>query len=285
MGEAQIEGVRPHRQAHPGWHRRQDGKHAAQALDGASGWDAYAAFYDWENARTFGRRDLDFWTTVLLREPGPALELGCGTGRLLCPLTKKGIRLIGLDRSRPMLAEAQRRARRLPRSIRPAIVRGDIRMLPYTDAAIGAVVAPYGLLQSLIADRDLDRALLEAARVLRRGGLFGIDLVPDLPAWAEYDRRVRLRGRAPDGAAITLVESVRQDRRRGLTIFDEQFVTTGRGRTERRRFSLTFRTRSVLVLDARLRRAGFQCEHVYGDYRGGPWHEGADAWVILCRKL
>ena len=39
-----------------------------------TGWDSYAPFYDWENARTLGRRDLPFWKQMLggLREP--ALE-------------------------------------------------------------------------------------------------------------------------------------------------------------------------------------------------------------------
>ena len=28
--------------------------------EGWSGWDEYAPFYDWENARTIGRRDVAF---------------------------------------------------------------------------------------------------------------------------------------------------------------------------------------------------------------------------------
>ena len=68
------------------------------------------------------------------------------------------------------------------------------------------------------------------------GGRFGIDLVPDLSAWDEYRRKVRLRGRAGARRRITLVESVRQDRRRGVTIFDEEFTTTDGRRTSRRRF-------------------------------------------------
>lgn len=50
--------------------------------EGWHGWDAYAAFYDWENARTLGRRDVPFWRRLAARAGGPVLELGCGTGRL-----------------------------------------------------------------------------------------------------------------------------------------------------------------------------------------------------------
>src|SRR5262245_57868839 len=46
--------------------------------EGWHGWDDYAAFYDWENARTLGRRDVSFWRGVA-RRYGRTLELGSGT--------------------------------------------------------------------------------------------------------------------------------------------------------------------------------------------------------------
>jgi SAM-dependent methyltransferase len=254
------------------------------SVEGWSGWDDYAPFYDWENARTFGRRDLAFWRRLVLDEASPALELGCGTGRLLVPLARSGASVSGIDRSAEMLARARARARRLPRARRPRIVRGDVRRLPFADESHGVVLAPYGLLQSLLSDRDLDCALFEAGRVLRRGGIIGIDLVPELPIWAEYGPRTRLKDRAASGALITLVESVRQDRRRGLTIFDEQFIETRNGRKRRRRFSLTFRTQPLPRMLARIDRAGLRPEAVFGDYHGGAWDQQAEAWLILARK-
>ena len=252
--------------------------------DGAAGWDEYAPFYDWENARTVGRRDVAFWRDVVGRERAPVLELGCGTGRVLLPLARAGAAVTGLDRSAPMLAYARARARRLPAARRPAIVRGDIRALPFGRASFGVVLAPYGLLQSLIDDRDFTAALAEAARVLRPGGLFGVDLVPELARWDEYGRSVRLRGRRPSGATVTLTEAVRQDRRRGLTIFDERFTERRGSTVRRRRFSLTFRTRSMRRVVDRLERAGFRVEALLGDYRGAPWDRRAKVWVVLARR-
>jgi hypothetical protein len=44
--------------------------------EGWEGWDAYAPFYDWENARTLGRRDVAFWQRMAGAARGPVVELG-----------------------------------------------------------------------------------------------------------------------------------------------------------------------------------------------------------------
>jgi SAM-dependent methyltransferase len=283
--------------------------------EGWHGWDDYAAFYDWENARTVGRRDIAFWRGVAQRTGGRTLELGCGTGRVLLPLAKAGIPIVGIDRSEPMLAYARKRLRRLRTPVSASIVRGDIRQLPFAPPAIGGakndrddraaraprkgkatppitrggfdlVIAPYGILQSLVRERDLTDTLRAVARVLPPGGMFGLDLVPDVPRWQEYSRRISLRGRrGPRGIPVTLIESVRQDRDRGLTIFDQEFVE-GAGRTRRtHRFSLTFRTVGIQPLRRRLERAGFRIDAVLGSYDGAPWDPRADVWVILASKI
>ena len=70
-----------------------------QGAEGFEGWDDYAPFYDWENARTLGRRDVAFWQRVAQEAAGTVLELGCGTGRVTKPLVKAGVQLVGVDRS------------------------------------------------------------------------------------------------------------------------------------------------------------------------------------------
>jgi ubiquinone/menaquinone biosynthesis C-methylase UbiE len=252
--------------------------------EGWHGWDTYAPFYDWENARTLGRRDVPFWRRTLGAEQARTLELGCGTGRLLLPMARSDVPMVGIDRSADMLARAVERCRRLPRARRPGLARGDIRTLPFASRSFGAVMAPYGLFQSLLRESDLAMLLDEVHRVLRTGGLFGIDLVPDLPKWHEYNEQVSLRGRGPRGGELTLVESVRQDRRRKLTIFDETFVERIGRRTTRHAFSLTFRTLSLPDVVERVAGAGFVVERLLGDYRGGMWTDDSEVWVILARK-
>src|SRR3954454_20294366 len=183
--------------------------------EGWQGWDEYAPFYDWENARTVARRDIPFWKSLARQQRGLALELGCGTGRLALPLLKSRARLVGIDRSEPMLERARRKARRAGLAKQARFVRGDIRRLPFrTRPGFALVLAPYGMLQSLTRERDLVETLDSVARVLGRDGLFGIDLVPDLPRWSEYNKKITLSGSSGASAHLTLRETVRQDRKR-----------------------------------------------------------------------
>jgi SAM-dependent methyltransferase len=256
---------------------------ARVAKQGWEGWDEYAPFYDWENARTLGRRDVPFWRRVAAGANGTVLELGCGTGRIALPLARAGVSLVGVDRSEPMLARAAARASRIARAV--PFVRADIRSLPFKRGRFAMVLAPYGVLQSLIRDRDLRATLESVARVLRRGGTFGIDLVPDVPNWREYEGRVQLVGRTRGGGRLTLVESVRQDPAHRLTTFDQRYVERRGGRTTEHAFELTFRTLSIPQMRRRLERAGFRVKTVLGDYRGQPWDARADVWILLAEKV
>jgi len=253
--------------------------------EGWRGWDDYAPFYDWENARTLQRRDVAFWQRLAAAQDGPVLELGCGTGRIAVPVARAGARIVGIDRSEEMLARARKRIVRTRVGGRLTLVRGDIRALPFTARTkFGAVLAAYGILQSLTRERDLARTFESVARVLRRGGLFAIDVVPDLPKWDEYRNRISLSGRHGRHGTLTLVATVRQARATRLTIFDQEYRERRGDHRRVHRFSLTFRTLTVTQLKRRLERAGFRGLAVLADYQGGPWDTRADVWIILAAK-
>ena len=233
---------------------------------------------------------------MALRCGGRVLELGCGTGRISIPLGRAGVPLVGIDRSEPMLARARQRVKRGKLQKKVQLIRGDIRHLPFaggpegrplrTHGPFAMVLAPYGMLQSLLREKDLAATLTAVHGALEPGGLLGIELVADLPAWQEYRQRVSLKGwrRGRSGSHVTLVESVRQDRKKGLTIFDQEFTERIGGRRRVHKFALTFRTLSVPQMTRRLEKAGFRIDALLGDYRGGPWDPRAEVWVILARR-
>ena len=251
---------------------------------GHEGWGAYAPFYDWENARTMGRRDLAFWRRLATRTGGRVLELGSGTGRLTVPMRRQGIPIIGVDRTGELLRRVAPRARR-SRTACPPLALGDATKLPFAGDAFRLVMAPYGFLQSLLSDALLARTLREAYRVLEPGGMMGIDLVPDVPKWREYTRKVVFFSpEGPRGLPITLRETVRQDREKSLTTFEQEYIE-GRGLARTvTPFTIRFRTLPLPAIASRLERAGFVIDAVLGDYRGAPWDRRSDVWLLIARK-
>jgi ubiquinone/menaquinone biosynthesis C-methylase UbiE len=101
---------------------------------------------------------------VCSRARGEVLEIAVGTGRNL-PFYPEGVRLTGIELSPKMLGLARRRAAELGRNADLRV--GDAQDLPFSDACFDTVVATL----ALCTIPDERRALAEAVRVLRPGGL------------------------------------------------------------------------------------------------------------------
>jgi len=124
-----------------------------------------------------------------LRPGQRGLDLCCGTGDLTLGLTRRGVRVTGLDFSERMLERAAERASAI-RSRRPGpqeaaqnprLVRGDAQRIPFADNCFDFVTVAYGL-RNLVS---WETGLREMLRVAKPGGrLVVLDFgKPDNPAW------------------------------------------------------------------------------------------------------
>ncbi len=95
---------------------------------------------------------------------GEVLEIAAGTGRNL-PFYPRDVRLTAVELSPEMLEIARRHAQEL--GVEADLCVGDVQDLPFPDASFDTVVATLALC-TIPDDR---RAVAEAARVLRPGGL------------------------------------------------------------------------------------------------------------------
>lgn len=95
---------------------------------------------------------------------GPCLEVGVGTGILSLPLAERGVPIVGLDLSRPMLERLREKAG----GIAPVpLVQADATAMPFRDGAFGGAVIRHVL--HLIS--DWEGALEELLRVLGSGAV------------------------------------------------------------------------------------------------------------------
>ena len=91
-------------------------------------------------------------------------------------------------------------------------------------------------------------------------------------------------GHIIEKSILGAIASVKQDRERRITRFEQEFVE-GRGRAAvRHKFSLAFRTVTVPHMVRRLEKAGLEVAALLGDYQGGPWDLRAEVWIILARR-
>jgi ubiquinone/menaquinone biosynthesis C-methylase UbiE len=126
-------------------------------------YDRIAERYD--RAERWERRLFGADARGLVREAqGDVLELAVGTGRNL-ELYPPQARVTGIELSGGMLERARSRARDLGRDV--DLRQGDAQALPFPEAAFDTVVCTF----SLCTIPDERRALAEARRVLRPGGL------------------------------------------------------------------------------------------------------------------
>jgi SAM-dependent methyltransferase len=113
---------------------------------------------------------------------GSALDVCCGTGaamRMLRPLCQD--RVIGLDRSAGMLAEARRRLADAPGHAAIDFVRADALAMPF--AGTFDVATCFGAFGHFVP-RDQPRLLSQVAGALRPGGLFAFVVAHRPVVWS-----------------------------------------------------------------------------------------------------
>jgi hypothetical protein len=200
----------------------------------------------------------------------PVLELGIGTGRLALPLRAAGVDVHGVDAS-PAMVE---RLRAKPGGDRIPVVVGDFaEVLPAGPFAV--VFAAFNTLLNLTAPGALERCLGLVRERLRPGGRLVVEaFVPaDDPAPSGVDvRRV-------DGDEVVLSVFRRAP---GTDVVRGSLVSISEAGGVRLR-PWSIRTIGPDELDGLARAAGFEVEARHGGWRGEPFDDASDRYVVRYR--
>ena len=125
----------------------------------------------------FVAADLNWYRDQVMKPGGPALVLGCGTGRVLFCLAQSGIAVTGIDNSPAMLDRARTRALTLARdhADRVDLIEADIRLFSL-DRHYQTILAPLNLLMHLHTDQEVQDCLACVKNHLLENGRFIFDI-------------------------------------------------------------------------------------------------------------
>ncbi|QLE71053.1 methyltransferase domain-containing protein [Streptomyces rectiverticillatus] len=200
--------------------------------------------------------------------PGPALELGIGTGRIAVPLAARGVEVHGIDAS-PAMVE-QLRAK--PGGEHIPVTMGDFSAGAGADAGIPGAYALVYVVSGTFAELPSQDAQVDcfagAARRLRPGGLFVLDA--HVPEALVADRSTG--GQVLPTAGGELVLRFRETDRAAQRYSSHYVVfDKGPGGLGMHRTTVSFRYAAPGELDLMARLAGLRLRERWGNWTGAPF--------------
>lgn len=225
--------------------------------------DEYLAIYPHRDARE-ARRAVRLYLDRVPPRDGPVLDLACGAGRHLRELLSAGVHAVGLDLSITMLQRAREK------SPRAQLVRGDMRQLPFADAAFAGLTSfftSFGYFSTAEQDR---LAAVEMRRVLRKGGSFMLDF---LNADRVRKELVASESGRIRGYEVSVAREIQED-----TVV-KSITLRAVGGDEVRRYEERVRLYEADQLADVLSGVGLEPRHRFGDYEGGAF--GSDSSRLI----
>lgn len=226
--------------------------------------------------------DLECWMRFVREGEGPALEVACGTGRLLVRMREAGLEVDGLDSSTPMLQEARAKLQRSGCSAELTRASMTGFALPRRYRRIYCAFNSFA--HNLTVQDQL--TTLECCRThLAPDGVFGLHLsFPRPELWTGPTERVLEREVAlQDGRSVRIyddrtLDPVHQTQVSRIEVEDRD--ADGSLRT-------TSRSETVLrwvyknELELLFARAGFTRVVIHGDFERGPLTPASDTMIAF----
>jgi len=239
------------------------------------------------------RQDVNFFVEMARQSGGPVLELGCGTGRVLIPIAKSGIEIVGLDGSPLMLSVCREKLLSESEAVRSKVtglVQGDMRAFEL-GRKFSLATIPFRPFQHLLTVEDQMSCLENIRKHLVAGGKLVLDIFnPSLPLLAE-ERYLQEHGEEPEFTTADGRKVVRRARIVSRDYFNQithnestYYVTHPDGREERFVHRFPMRYLFKFEVEHLLARCNFGVEAVYADYDKSPYGSKYPGELIFVAK-
>jgi len=240
------------------------------------------------------RPDVAFFVEAAKEAGGRVLEVGCGTGRVLIPIARAGIEIVGLDLSPEMLAVCRQRLEHEPKSVRSLVTLVQLDMRDFDlGMTFTLVTIPFRPFQHLLTVGDQLACLSAIRRHLVPGGRLVLDLFnPSLEMLANprlgEEQGDEPEFETPDGRRVVRRQrTIACDRSEQVNQHELiYYVTHPDGRTERLVHEFSLRYLFKFEAEHLLSRSGFEVQQIYADYDKAPYGSVYPGELIfLARKI
>jgi ubiquinone/menaquinone biosynthesis C-methylase UbiE len=194
-----------------------------------------------------------------LKPDGYVLDVACGTGRHMIPLSLHGYGIVGLDASEKLLRIAKKRSKEI------MVIRGDMRFLPFKPQTFTAAISMDTSFGYLPSDADDRVSLAEIHRALTQGGIFVIDVFNRQEYIHEYkDKNPSSKWREYHSFFLQQKRTISPNGDWLCDLWTIQDRASGRLST----FEHAVRLYEHKDLDSMLKKTGFEVKGVFGGYEG-----------------
>jgi SAM-dependent methyltransferase len=249
--------------------------------------DFFPEFYD---ALPFynERQDGAFYLDAARQQGEPVLELGCGTGRVLLPIARAGIRIMGLDLSEAMLKRLRANLSKESAEVRGRveIVHGDMTKFDL-GCTFRLITIPFRPFQHLLIVEDQIACLQRVARHLAPGGRLIFDFFQVNPRGmfdSEFAKEFAPKEfDLPDGRRVERTDRIVAFHR-ATQINDIELihvVTHPDGRKERFVHAFPMRYFFRYEVEHLLARCGMRLVELYGDYDRSPLGDNSPDMIFV----
>jgi SAM-dependent methyltransferase len=244
---------------------------------------ALARYYDLENANF--TEDLGYWLDLADEHGDPILELGCGTGRVLLNLARRGHAVTGIDSSPDMLARLQASlgaATGQHLAQPPQIVQAAFEEFELAQR-FNLALMPFNTFMHLLTTEAQLSFLARVRRHLAPEGVLALDLPNPAEAGAASEQGLTLERSFADGdRTVQQFASIAIDHASQLSHVTWIYDSVGPdGAIQRSIVPLTLRLTYPAEMSLLLSRSGFSSVRLYGNYDRSPFADGAPRMLVL----
>lgn len=237
----------------------------------------YDLVYDYKT------EDIEFYQDLAKKAGSPALELACGTGRILIPIAREGVKITGIDLTENMLKILKKKLRKENESTRKNVEVMKGNMVNFRLKKFNMICLPFTSF-FVLNKAEQKKCLKNVYNHLNPKGIFVMDAF-------HFDSNhpqdvIQHHNTVPyEGGYITkMASNVREDRKQMMHVtFFYDFISR-KGQVKRiiEKFDLHW----VLPDQMRemLKAAGFGKIGLYGDFEKGKFTKDSKTMVFIAEK-